>query len=166
METKFTKNIGQQMNIEIISYKPEYSKDFKDLNIAWLKKYFWVEAHDEEVLGNPEKYILGPGGNIFFIKAGDKIIGTVALMKIEEGIFELTKMAVTPEYQGQQLGQKLMEHCIQYARAQGWSQLIIYSNRKLENAIYIYKKYGFAEIPIEENNPYARGDIKMKLLLS
>ncbi|MEP6261745.1 MAG: GNAT family N-acetyltransferase [Gillisia sp.] len=154
------------MNIEIISYKPEYANDFKELNIAWLNKYFWVEPHDEEVLGKPEKYILDPGGNIFFIKDGTKIIGTVALMKMEDRVFELTKMAVTPQYQGQQLGQKLMEHTIQYARDQGWKKLIIYSNRKLENAIYIYKKYGFEEIPIEKNNPYSRGDIKMKLDLS
>ncbi len=154
------------MKIEIISFKPEFANDFKELNIAWLKKYFWVEPHDEEVLGKPQKYILDPGGNIFFIKDGDKIIGTVALMKMEDGVFELTKMAVTPQYQGQQLGQKLMEHTIQYARDQGWKKLIIYSNRKLENAIYIYKKYGFVEIPIEQNNPYARGDIKMQLALS
>lgn len=154
------------MKIEIISFQPEYAKDFKALNIAWLEKFFWVEPHDEEVLGKPDKYILQPGGNIFFVKAGDEIIGTVALMKMEEGVFELTKMAITPQYQGQQLGQKLMEHTIEYARSQGWKHLIIYSNRKLENAIYIYKKYGFEEIPIEQNNPYSRGDIKMKLDLS
>lgn len=154
------------MKIEIISFKPEFANDFKELNIAWLKRYFWVEPHDEEVLGKPQKYILDPGGNIFFIKDGDRIIGTVALMKMEDGVFELTKMAVTPQYQGQQLGQKLMEHTIQYARDQSWKKLIIYSNRKLENAIYIYKKYGFVEIPIEQNNPYARGDIKMQLALS
>ena len=154
------------MKIEIIPFRQEYAKNFKELNIAWLEKFFWVEPHDEEVLGKPEKYILEPGGNIFFVKAGEEIIGTVALMKMEEGVFELTKMAITPQFQGQQLGQRLMEYTIEYARRQGWERLIIYSSRKLENAIYIYKKYGFEEIPIEENNPYARGDIKMKLELS
>ena len=154
------------MSIEIIPFQPQYTADFRDLNLAWLKKYFWVEPYDEEVLGKPEKYILSTGGNIFFVQDGDKIIGTVALMKIEDGEFELTKMAVTPDYQGKNIGQKLMEHTLDYARIQGWKRLIIYSNRKLENAIYIYKKYGFTEIPIEGNNPYARGDIKMKLELS
>lgn len=153
------------MNLEIISFDPAYAEDFKQLNLAWLKKYFWVEPHDEEVLGKPEKYILEPGGNIFFVKEDTRIIGTVALMKIEDGIFELTKMAITPEAQGKKIGQKLMEHTLNYAKEKGWKTLIIYSNRKLENAIYIYLKYGFIEIPIEENNPYARGDIKMKLEL-
>lgn len=151
--------------IEIIPYAPQYSKDFKDLNIAWLEKYFWVEPHDEEVLGNPQKYIISPGGIIFFVKAGERIIGTVALMKISDGVFELTKMAITPEFQGKKVGQQLMEHALNFARSQRWQKLIIYSNRKLENAIYIYKKYGFQEIPIEANNPYARGDIKMELIL-
>jgi N-acetylglutamate synthase-like GNAT family acetyltransferase len=152
--------------MEIISYEPRYVEDFKELNIAWLKKYFWVEPHDEEVLGNPEKYIIEPGGNIFFAKDGKKIIGCVALMKIEDGVFELTKMAVTPEYQGKKIGQKLIKHTLDFAKKQGWDHLIIFSNRKLENAIYIYKKYGFREIPIGENNPYTRGDIKMRLDLS
>lgn len=152
--------------MEIISYQPQYAKDFKELNIAWLEKYFWVEPHDEEVLGNPEKYIIEPGGTIFFVREAEEIIGCVALMKMAGGVFELTKMAITPKYQGKKIGQKLMEHSINFAKDQKWNQLIIYSNRKLENAIYIYKKYGFREIPIGENNPYSRGDIKMRLELS
>lgn len=152
--------------MEIISFEPRYAGDFRNLNIEWLEKYFWVEPHDEEVLGKPEKYIINPGGNIFFVRENGKIIGTVALMKISEGVFELTKMAVVPAAQGKNVGQKLMQHTLDFARNSGWSKLIIYSNRKLENAIHIYKKFGFTEIPIGENNPYARGDIKLELPLS
>lgn len=152
--------------MEIISFKPEYTKDFRDLNIEWLEKFFWVEPHDEEVLGKPEKYIIQTGGTIFFVRENGRIIGTVALMKMEDGIFELTKMAVVPAAQGKRIGQQLMEHTLDFARRKGWKKLIIYSNRKLENAIHIYKKYGFIEIPIGENNPYARGDIKLELPLS
>jgi N-acetylglutamate synthase-like GNAT family acetyltransferase len=152
--------------MEIISYTPKYSADFKNLNIAWLEKFFQVEPHDEDVLGNPEKYIIEPGGNIFFVKDNEEILGCVALMKMEDNIFELTKMAITPAAQGKKIGQQLMEHTVKFAKNKGWKKLIIYSNRSLENAIYIYKKYGFVEIPIEKNNPYSRGDIKMELILS
>jgi len=152
--------------MEIISFDQKYAEDFRQLNIEWLEKYFWVEPHDEEVLGKPEKYIIEPGGNIFFVRENDRILGTVALMKIDEGIFELTKMAVATAAQGKNIGQKLMQHTLDFAKSRGWEKLIIYSNRKLENAIHIYKKYGFKEIPIGENNPYARGDIKMELPLS
>ena len=152
--------------MEILPFEPQYAKDFRDLNIEWLETFFWVEPHDEEVLGKPEKYIIEPGGNIFFVRENEEIIGTVALMKIEEGVFELTKMAVVPAARGKKIGQQLMLHTLDFARSRGWKKLIIWSNRKLENAIHIYRKYGFAEIPIEGNNPYARGDIKMELQLS
>ena len=33
-----------------------------------------------------------------------------------------------------------------------------------ENAIYIYRKYGFIEVPVEANSPYQRSDIKMELV--
>ena len=152
--------------MQIIPFEPQYAADFRRLNIEWLEKYFWVEPHDEEVLGQPEKYIIEPGGMIFFIRENEEIIGTVALMKLDEEIFELTKMAVTEGHQGKQLGQRLMTHTLKFAKERGWKKLIIYSNRKLKNAIYIYKKFGFEEIPIEEDNPYLRGDIKLELLLS
>lgn len=152
--------------MEIISWKPEYAKDFKDLNLQWLEEFFWVEPHDEDVLGRPDEYIIKPGGIIFFVKEKNEIIATVALMKMQDGIFELTKMAVRPEHRGKKIGHKLMQHSIDYAKESNWKKLIIYSNRKLENAIHLYKKYGFVEIPIEENNPYSRGDIKMELNLS
>lgn len=152
--------------MEIISFDPAYADDFKRLNLAWLNKYFWVEPHDEEVLGNPQEYIIDPGGSIFLVKDENEIIGTVALMKMEEGVFELTKMAINPQQQGKKIGQRLMEHALAFAKQQNWDHLIIFSNRKLENAIHIYRKYGFEEIPIGENNPYSRGDIKMKLNLS
>jgi len=151
------------MSIHIIPFDKKYAEDFKKLNIEWLEKYFFVEPKDEEVLGDPEKYIIQPGGNIFFVKDNEDIIGTVALMKVEEGVYELTKMAITPKHQGKNLGQKLMVHAIEFAKLQDWKTLILYSNRKLQNAIYIYFKYGFKEVPIEKDNPYSRGDIKMQL---
>ncbi|MGB7841673.1 MAG: GNAT family N-acetyltransferase [Salinimicrobium sp.] len=152
--------------MKVVPFEPKYAAAFKELNMEWLEHFFWVEPHDEEVLRNPEKYIIAPGGKIFFIKDGEKIVATVALMKLEDGIFELTKMAVTPKVRGKKLGQKLMAHTLEFAHKQDWEKLIIYSNRSLENAIYIYRKFGFKEIPLEKDLPYDRADIKMELPLS
>ena len=44
------------MSIHIIPFEKKYSEDFKNLNLAWLEKYFYVEPHDEEVLGDPDKH--------------------------------------------------------------------------------------------------------------
>lgn len=153
------------MSISIITFDSIYSKKFYDLNIEWLKTYFYVEPIDEEVLSNPETYIINKGGYIFFAKLNNDIVGTVALMPTKkENVFELTKMAVSPEHRGLKIGQQLMKHCIHFAKTNNFIGLILYSNTKLENAIYIYKKYGFKEIPVEDNSPYIRSDIKMELV--
>ncbi|MWW25154.1 GNAT family N-acetyltransferase [Algibacter lectus] len=152
------------MTVEIIPFEQKYTTDFYNLNIEWLKSLFYVEPYDEMILKNCETHIIDQGGHIFFAKLNNDIVGTVALMKMEgTNNFELTKMAVSPTHRGFKIGQKLMHNVIHFAKTKQIPKLIIYSNRKLENAIYVYKKYGFVEIPLEENNHYERADIKMEL---
>ena len=153
--------------VDIVSFKNDYSHYFYDLNVEWLKTYFYVEPYDEEILSKPEKYIINKGGHIFFARLNKQIVGTVALMPIgNDGLFELTKMAVSPKHRGHKIGQQLMQFCIDYAKSLGLPKLILYSSRKLENAIYIYRKFGFIEIPVEPNSPYKRCDIKMELMFN
>ncbi len=152
------------MTIKVVSFKEEYSQAFHDLNIEWLETYFNVEKHDSLVLNNAKKYIIDNGGYIFFALVDENVAGTVALMNEPEG-YELSKMAVSPQYQGLKIGQQLMRFCIDFAKEKGWSELLLYSNTKLENAIYIYKKYGFKEVELEKNSPYLRSNIKMVLKL-
>lgn len=152
------------MEISIISFEKQYSKAFYNLNIEWLQTYFYVEPFDEEVLSKPLQYIINKGGHIFFAKHEDRIVGTVALMPTKnKRIFELTKMAVLPNQRGNKIGQKLMHYCIDFAKKNHFEGLMLYSNTTLENAIYIYRKFGFIEIPVEENSPYKRSNIKMEL---
>ena len=154
------------MEINIISFDDKYAKEFYNLNIEWLKTFFYVEPFDEEVLSKPLKYIINKGGYIFFAKLDDNIVGTVALMPTQDkNILELTKMAVSPKHRGLKIGQLLMQHCIDFSKGNNLNALILYSNTILENAIYIYRKYGFIEIPVEENCPYKRSNIKMELKL-
>ena len=150
---------------KIIPFESSLSTVFRDLNLQWLEHFFYVEPHDRELLENCEEVIINKGGFIFFYQVNDHIIGTFALIKVTEGTYELGKMAVNNNYRGKGIGQKMMQFCLKFARQAGWKKLILYSNTSLENSIHIYKKYGFLEVPIEANNPYARGNIKMELFL-
>ena len=153
------------MDLKILPFQDEFAKAFYELNIEWLETYFYVEDYDKEVLSNPKKYIINPGGYIFSVIEHDTVIGTVALMPYSERVFELTKMAVAPNHRGNKIGQQLMQYCIDFAIKNKFDALVLYSNILLENAIYIYRKYGFIEIPVEENSPYKRSNIKMKLMI-
>ena len=150
------------MEINIINFQDNFEKDFFDLNIEWLEYFFQVEEYDYEVLSNSKKYIINKGGKIFFAESAGNIIGTVALMPTKNKlVFELTKMAVKPDYRNKGIGKKLLKKCIDYSKSNSYSSIILYSNKKLNNAIHLYRKFGFKEIRMEKKSPYLRANIKM-----
>ncbi|MDP3359793.1 MAG: GNAT family N-acetyltransferase [Lutibacter sp.] len=155
----------QQSKVSIIDFEEKYTNDFTQLNFEWLEKYFYIEEYDKKVLLNPQKHILQDGGHILFALINEKVVGTVALIKRENGVFELSKMAVTEEYQGLRIGQKLMYACIDYAGKTGAKRLFLDSNTKLKPAITLYNKVGFKEIPVPKDTPYERCNIRMELFL-
>ena len=148
-------------SLEISPYNSTFAQAFYDLNVQWLQTYFYVEPYDRDVLSKPLEYIIQPGGKIFFITQNNIAIGTVALIKRGDGVFELTKMAIEPSKQGKNLGQQLLKYCTNFAKENNFKQLYLYSNTKLENAIHIYLKHGFKEVSIPQDNPYKRSNIKM-----
>lgn len=58
-----------------------------------------------------------------------------------------------------------MRFCIEFSKNQDWKKSLLYSNRTLENVIYMYSKYGFGEIPLEGHPSYQQSNIKMEFLL-
>ncbi len=152
------------IKISIIPFEEKFAKNFYDLNVEWLQKYFYVEPYDEKVLSNPKTHIIDKGGFVFFATYKNEIVGTVALIN-EKECFELSKMAVSPKYHGQKIGQQLIDYCIHFSKQQGWKNLMLYSNRVLEPAITLYKKVGFKEVALEKDVYYERANIKMKLEL-
>ncbi len=152
------------MDIQIIGFNETLSKYFTSLNIAWLQKYFVVEPIDHEMLSDPKKYIIDKGGYIFFAKANGKIAGTFALIKIQEGVYELSKMAVDAGFQGKNIGNKMLEFCLEECKRLDVEKIILYSNTKLEPAIHLYKKFGFKEVLLV-NADYQRANIQMEINL-
>lgn len=149
--------------LEIINYEAAHQPWFEKLNRSWIEKYFWMEPIDEQVLQHPESHILDKGGAILMARFQNEIAGTVALKFVEPGVFEFTKMAVDEKYQGKRIGETLAHIAIQTAKERGAKKIILYSNTKLEKAISLYRKLGFAEVALD--GPYKRSDIKMELNL-
>ncbi len=150
------------MHPRIIPYQPEYRKDFISLNKAWLEEYFYVEPHDIEAFEKLEELILEPGGQIFFCLVNDEVAGTVAMQKVNDIVFELAKLAVDKKYQGHKLGNLLMDACIEFAKQQKATKIMLMSSTKLDTALNLYRKYNFHEVPLDETD-YDRADIQMEL---
>lgn len=151
-------------SVEIVHFKDSFAEDFYKLNRAWLEKYFYVEDIDHQVLSEPRKYIIDPGGFILFARIEDKIVGTAALIVGKNASLELSKMAVDPDYQGLGIGEKLAVAAIQQYQATDSKLLFLESNRQLVTALNLYTKLGFVEAEHStETSVYSRADIYMVL---
>ena len=153
----------QRDGVEILDYQPQFRAHFRTLNEEWLRKDFSFEPEDEQVLSDPEKHILRPGGFIFFARVNQDVIGTCALLKHGAHEFELAKMAVTEKAQGKQAGRKLAEAAIAKAKAQGAQSIVLETNSKLVPAVQLYRKLGFRNYRPSEPSKFARTDVFMKL---
>ena len=154
-----------EYEVEIIDYSDQYKNDFANLNYEWIAHFFHIEETDRKYLDHPNEMIIEKGGSILLAKIGDKIVGTIALIMMSDGQYELAKMSVARELRGQKIGHKLMDACLIKAREMKVNQIVILSNRKLKNAIYLYEKYGFIDVGSEDDD-YDRCDIRMELNLS
>ena len=153
------------MKIEIREFEDKWAADFARLNYEWIEKYFVVEKHDREILDDPQQFVIDRGGQIFMAIVSGLAAGTVAMIPSGEGVMELTKMAVAPEFQGMGIANHLMTACIEYAAANGTKVVFLESHRSLQPALALYRKHGFVETPIDPNSEYARADIRMELAI-
>ena len=140
---------------------------FRTLNEEWINRHFTLEAKDIETLGDPENSILRKGGHILMAYADAEPVGCVALIAMSHGVYELSKMAVSPRLRGQGIGRRLLLQAIEQARLIGATSLFLGSSTKLENAVHLYEAVGFRHVPPEAlpPMPYTRADVFMEMKL-
>lgn len=152
----------QRPEVQIVPFHVKYRQDWHDINREWVEKYFTMEAADGKTLENPEKYILGQGGEIYFALVDGDVVGAAGLKHQGDGEYELTKMGVRPKAQGLGVGRKLIEIIIERFHARGGEMLYLETNAVLKPAISLYEKYGFIKVKAREDTPYGRADVCME----
>lgn len=162
--------VTEVSNVRVIAYDPRFRQAFADLNYQWIEQYFEIEAEDRKALDSPEAYALDTGGQIFFVLEGKEAVGTVAMVlandvSTERRVFELAKMAVRPDRQGNGYSKLLMQACIEFARQQAADEVMLVTNDRLKPALGLYLSAGFIAEQDYADQRYARGNLQMRLLL-
>lgn len=149
--------------MDIIPYQSQYKQDFVNLNLAWLEKYFVVEAQDAAMLNGVEE-LIDEGAGVFFALEGETVIATCMTLPRENDVWEICKLATDEHYQGKGAGSAVLNACIDFAICHGAKKMMIVSNRILTAAMHLYEKRGFKEVPID-NMEYERVNIQLELIL-
>ena len=152
--------------LTILDFTDELAGAFHDINAEWITNMFRMEPADRETIEHPREHIVDPGGAILFVAApGLGVIGTCALRKADEGVFELTKMAVRPAARGLKAGEFLLGATIERALQMGAETLYLLTNSDCAAAIHLYEKNGFrhdAQIMADYGARYARCNVAMR----
>ena len=101
----------------------------------------------------PGKYA-EPDGKLLIAWDSNKIAGGVALRPLDEdGICEMKRLFVREPWRGQSVGFRLTDQIIEVARGLGYIKMRLDTEKRLEAAIDLYRKFGFFQIDQYYNNP-------------
>tara|TARA_R110002072_G_scaffold271474_2_gene431483 strand:+ start:17303 stop:17782 length:480 start_codon:yes stop_codon:yes gene_type:complete len=150
--------------MDILENRQEYLDDFIRLNEEWISTYFEIEDVDLTLAANPNS-IIQHGGYIFTILSMGQVAGVCALFNNGNGIFELARMAVSPDKQGKGIGDVLIETCLKKLKEIKAVKVFLVSNTKLKPAISLYKKHGFLTVSEGQHPVYSRANIVMERYL-
>ena len=122
------------------------------------------QSFDEELKNLPGAY-RPPDGRLLLARYAGQPAGCVALRKLEDNICEMKRLYVRPGYRGKRLGKLLVDGVIAEARAIGYQRMRLDTiASSMKDAIELYRRTGFHEIPPYRPNPI-EGALYMELLL-
>ena len=138
-----------------------------------VKAYLQIQDYEKELSHLGEKY--GPPyGRLYLACLGDHPAGCIGLQKLDAQTGEMKRLYVRPEFRGHRIGRHLIEKVIGDARDIGYTVLLLDTLPEkvigdardigytvllldtlpfLQNAISLYRQYGFYEIPRYNDSP-------------
>ena len=123
------------------------------------------EADDTDAdLNDLQASYEGRGGAFYVVESSaGAIVGCGGLFPINTNTVELRKMYLLPEARGRGLGKELLKRLLADARRLGYKRVILETNSLLQEAIALYRRFGF--MPVDRPHVANRCDQTWELRL-
>jgi ribosomal protein S18 acetylase RimI-like enzyme len=146
---------------------PAQIEQVRDLFLDYAKSLGFslcFQNFDQELARLPGHYA-PPKGRLLLVEYAGELAGCVALRELEAGICEMKRLYLRPAFRGKGLGRSIAEHLIAEARKMGYARMRLDTVEPvMQDAVAMYRRLGFREIPPYRENPIA-GALYVELTL-
>src|SRR5215469_4814803 len=119
---------------------------------------------DKELANLPGDYA-PPDGRLLLVEYQNQLAGCVALHKLSTDTCEMKRLYLRSQFRGKRLGRVLADRILWEARQIGYQRMRLDTVEPvMKDAVAMYRKLGFKEIPAYRPNPNA-GTLYMELEL-
>lgn len=151
------------MNSDVVVRSARASEQ-KALEALQLRASLNNPGDREALLAHPDAIALPlaqiAAGGVFVVEVANLVKGFAAILPRNDGNSELDALFVEPDSWRQGLGNRLIQHCAQAARAQGAKALHVVGNPHAEG---FYRACGFETLGLEQTR-FGTGLLMRKLL--
>ena len=131
--------VAQLMRDFIAWHRKRHATD-----LAMIDGYFDPEAYEAELRGLPG-YYAPPEGALLVAEVDGKVVGCVALKRLDAERCEMKRLFVDPAAHGTGAGKALAVAVIERGRSLGYSKMLLDTGPKQVEAQTIYRKLGFRD---------------------
>ena len=101
-----------------------------------------LAGYRDEIASLPGRYD-APAGRLLLAQVDGEAAGCVAFYKFDDGVCEVKRLWIRPQFRGLKIGRMLVETLIDEARKSGYTWMILSTVDVLEQAISLYQSLGF-----------------------
>jgi N-acetylglutamate synthase-like GNAT family acetyltransferase len=131
-------------------FTPKYSREVGELISSIQRNEFNIPITLEQQpdLSDISTYYQKGCGNFWVALENEKVIGTIALLDIDNNQVALRKMFVHQDFRGSEFGtaKLLLNQALEWAKESGVKQVLLGTTAKYLAAHRFYEKHGFLEI--------------------
>ena len=120
----------------------------------------YFEDYEQEISNNLPGRFGPPMGCLLLARNQTKPVGCVGLMDLEDGICEMRRLFVKPEYRRLGIAKALIEAAIKQAKRIGNKRIWLNTNMRMPEAEKLYRSLSFKDI-----EPYEQFDVDGMIFL-